>query len=109
MFNRLRLEGAKTKADVVVGIDNFLQPEAEKSGLFAEFEAKTKLETQQKIFFPYDTGSYAFIYDKEKLKNPPKSLKRVGGTPRFKSDLPRPTYQQRWAGLLNVGKSSVWR
>ncbi|HGO5853408.1 TPA: thiamine ABC transporter substrate binding subunit [Mannheimia haemolytica] len=77
MFNRLRLEGANTKADVVVGIDNFLQPEAEKSGLFTEFEAKTKLETKQKIFFPYDTGSYAFIYDKEKLKNPPKSLKEL--------------------------------
>ncbi|HGO5814957.1 TPA: thiamine ABC transporter substrate binding subunit [Mannheimia haemolytica] len=77
MFNRLRLEGANTKADVVVGIDNFLQSEAEKSGLFTEFEAKTKLETKQKIFFPYDTGSYAFIYDKEKLKNPPKSLKEL--------------------------------
>lgn len=77
MFNRVRLEGDKTKADVVVGIDNFLQPEAEKSGLFTEFEAKTKLEIKDKIFFPYDTGSYAFIYDKEKLKNPPKSLKEL--------------------------------
>ncbi|HHW7570009.1 TPA: thiamine ABC transporter substrate binding subunit [Mannheimia haemolytica] len=77
MFNRLRLEGKKTKADVVVGIDNFLQPEAEKSGLFSEFEAKTKLEIKDKIFFPYDMGSYAFIYDKEKLSNPPKSLKEL--------------------------------
>ncbi|MDY2946794.1 thiamine ABC transporter substrate binding subunit [Mannheimia varigena] len=77
MFNRVRLEGEKTKADVVLGIDNFLQPEAEKSGLFTEFEAKTKLEIKDKIFFPYDTGSYAFIYDKEKLKNPPKSLKEL--------------------------------
>lgn len=77
MFNRLRLEGNQTKADVVIGIDNFLQPEAEKSGLFAEFEANTKLEIKSKLFFPYDTGSYAFIYDKEKLKNPPKSLKEL--------------------------------
>ncbi|AHG80119.1 Thiamine-binding periplasmic protein [Mannheimia varigena USDA-ARS-USMARC-1388] len=77
MFNRVRLEGEKTKADVVLGIDNFLQPEAEKSGLFTEFEAKTTLEIKDKIFFPYDTGSYAFIYDKEKLKNPPKSLKEL--------------------------------
>ncbi|QLB41190.1 thiamine ABC transporter substrate binding subunit [Mannheimia pernigra] len=77
MFNRVRLEGKKTKADVVLGIDNFLQSEAEKSGLFAEFEAKTKLEIKDKIFFPYDMGSYAFIYDKEKLKNPPKSLKEL--------------------------------
>ncbi|MDD0823503.1 thiamine ABC transporter substrate binding subunit [Mannheimia sp. AT1] len=77
MFNRLRLEGAKTKADVVVGIDNFLQPEAEKSGLFSEHNANTTLELKDKIFFPYDTGSYAFIYDKEKLANPPKSLKEL--------------------------------
>lgn len=77
MFNRLRLEGAKTKADVVIGIDNFLQPEAEKSGLFSEHNADTKLELEDKIFFPYDTGSYAFIYDKEKLENPPKSLKEL--------------------------------
>lgn len=77
MFNRVRLEGKKTKADVVLGIDNFLQSEAEKSGLFTEFEAKTKLEIKDKIFFPYDKGSYAFIYDKEKLKNPPKSLKAL--------------------------------
>ncbi|TLU75225.1 thiamine ABC transporter substrate binding subunit [Mannheimia varigena] len=77
MFNRVRLEGEKTKADVVLGIDNFLQPEAEKSALFTEFEAKTKLEIKDKIFFPYDTGSYAFIYDKEKLKKPPKSLKEL--------------------------------
>lgn len=77
MFNRLRLEGSKTKADVVIGIDNFLQPEAEKSGLFAEFEVKTKLDIKDKVFFPYDTGSYAFIYDKEKLQNPPKSLKEL--------------------------------
>lgn len=77
MFNRVRLEGEKTKADIVLGIDNFLQPEAEKSGLFTEFDVKTKLEIKDKIFFPYDTGSYAFIYDKEKLKNPPKSLKEL--------------------------------
>lgn len=77
MFNRVRLEGGKTKADVVVGIDNFLQLEAEKSGLFTEFEVNTPLEIKSKIFFPYDTGSYAFIYDKEKLKNPPKSLKEL--------------------------------
>lgn len=77
MFNRLRLEEQKPKLmwwSVLIISCNL---ETEKSGLFAEFEAKTKLETQQKIFFPYDTGSYAFIYDKEKLKNPPKSLKEL--------------------------------
>ena len=82
MFNRLRLEGAQTKADVVVGIDNFIQPEAEKSGLFSEHNLTLQdlsLPTiwQSSIFYPYDYSEYAFIYNKEKLKNPPKSLKEL--------------------------------
>lgn len=82
MFNRIRLEGAKTKADVMLGIDNFTMAEAEKSGLFAEHRVKTDnlaLPTawQNLLFVPFDFGEYAFIYNKEKLKNPPKSLKEL--------------------------------
>ncbi|HBO38192.1 MAG TPA: thiamine ABC transporter substrate-binding protein, partial [Pasteurellaceae bacterium] len=33
MLNRLRLEGQKTKADVVVGLDNHQLEAAEKTGL----------------------------------------------------------------------------
>ncbi|MDH2925184.1 thiamine transport system substrate-binding protein [Nicoletella semolina] len=82
MFNRLRLEGKKTKADVLLGIDNFLMPEAEKSGLFIEHKlTQAHLELPQawsnKTFIPYDFGEYAFIYNKQKLANPPKSLKEL--------------------------------
>lgn len=82
MFNRIRLEGKKTKADVMLGIDNFVLPEAEKSGLFAESGVDNQgLNLPQtwtnSVFVPYDFGEYAFIYDKEKLANPPTSLKEL--------------------------------
>lgn len=82
MFNRIRLEGKKTKADVMLGLDNFSMPKAEESGLFAENGLDTSkfvLPTKwtNKTFYPYDYGEFAFIYDKEKLKNPPKSLKEL--------------------------------
>lgn len=82
MFNRIRLEGNKTKADVMLGIDNFVMPEAEKSGLFAEHHVQNSannlpLAWQSNTFLPYDFGEYAFIYNKEKVSNPPKSLKEL--------------------------------
>ncbi|AUI65085.1 MULTISPECIES: thiamine ABC transporter substrate binding subunit [Glaesserella] len=82
MFNRIRLEGNKTKADVMLGIDHFLMPEAEKSGLFVEHHLQNSannlpLAWQSKTFLPYDFGEYAFIYNKEKVVNPPKSLKEL--------------------------------
>ncbi|VTU06031.1 thiamine-binding periplasmic protein [Actinobacillus indolicus] len=82
MFNRIRLEGNKTKADVMLGIDNFVIPEAEKSGLFAEHHVQNSannlpLAWQSNTFLPYDFGEYAFIYNKEKVSNPPKSLKEL--------------------------------
>ncbi|MGX3013449.1 thiamine ABC transporter substrate binding subunit [Ursidibacter sp. B-7004-1] len=82
MFNRIRLEGKKTKADVMLGIDNFVMPEAEKSGLFAPHKlGNTSLDLPEqwtdKTFVPYDFGEYAFIYNKQKVANPPKSLKEL--------------------------------
>lgn len=78
MFNRIRLEGKKTKADVMLGLDNFTMEEAQKSGLFTEHELTVEaFPWQNKVFFPYDYSEYAFIYDKEKLVHPPKSLKEL--------------------------------
>ncbi|MCK3655594.1 thiamine ABC transporter substrate-binding protein [Pasteurellaceae bacterium Macca] len=82
MFNRLRLEGKKTKADVVVGLAHFTLPEAEKSGLFqaSGIQSHTPnlpITWQNDTFIPFDYGEYAFIYAKQKLANPPKSLKAL--------------------------------
>ncbi|CAM5769378.1 thiamine transporter substrate binding subunit [Labrys miyagiensis] len=80
LFAKLKLEGASTKADVVVGLDDNLMGEAEKSGLFAPHGIATDgLSLPEpwtsKIFVPFDWGYFAFVYDGDKLKNPPASLK----------------------------------
>ena len=98
LFNRVRLEGSKTKADVVLGLDNYMLSDAKKTQLFDVFmfDPNSKFLnsfepndvsinnmqlplnwTPNTTFLPYDFGEYAFIYDKNKLKNPPKSLKEL--------------------------------
>ncbi|MFZ7331021.1 thiamine ABC transporter substrate binding subunit [Avibacterium avium] len=82
MFNRIRLEGKKSKADIVLGLDQTMLEEARKTQLFAENSVPTEqlslpVKWQDKVFLPYDFGAYAFVYHKEKLPNPPKSLKEL--------------------------------
>ncbi|HGY5239527.1 TPA: thiamine ABC transporter substrate binding subunit [Aeromonas salmonicida subsp. pectinolytica] len=82
ILNRLRLEGKHSKADLVLGLDDALLSEAKQSGLFALHT--TKLDGikvpggwQDDTFVPYDYGYFAFVYNKDKLKAPPKSLKEL--------------------------------
>ncbi|KHD23781.1 thiamine ABC transporter substrate-binding protein [Vibrio caribbeanicus] len=82
ILNRLRLEGENSKADVVLGLDNNLMAEAKKTGLLAEHSVDTTSVTlpngwSDSTFVPYDYGYFAFVYNKEKLANPPKSLKEL--------------------------------
>lgn len=79
LFNRLRLEAKNSKADVVIGLDNNLLPEAHESKLFAENSVDLSplalpIEWTDRTFLPYDYGQYAFIYNQQTLTNPPKSL-----------------------------------
>ncbi len=82
LLNRLRMEGKKSQADVVLGLDNNLLDAAEKTGLFAASQVSTESSTvpggwKNSTFVPYDYGWFAFVYDKTRLKNPPKSLKEL--------------------------------
>ncbi|WP_269934987.1 thiamine ABC transporter substrate binding subunit [Serratia liquefaciens] len=79
LLNRLRMEGKNSAADVVLGLDNNLLQAAQQTGLFAPSDVdSSKLSVpggwQDQTFVPYDYGYFAFVYNKEKLKNPPKSL-----------------------------------
>lgn len=75
---RLKLEGANTAADVVVGLDTNLTADAKASGLFAPhgLTVANALPTpyQDDTFLPFDWGWFAFVYDKTKLQTPPKSF-----------------------------------
>ncbi|TOA29379.1 thiamine ABC transporter substrate binding subunit [Vibrio parahaemolyticus] len=82
ILNRLRLEGGNSKADIVLGLDNNLMAEAKKTGLLTEHNvdtANTVLPNgwSDTTFVPYDYGYFAFVYNKEKLTNPPKSMKEL--------------------------------
>lgn len=86
LLNRLRMEGKNSKADVVLGLDNNLVQAAQASGLFAPGEIDTASLNvpggwQDRTFIPFDYGYFAFVYDKNKLKNPPTSLKALVESP----------------------------
>ncbi|GME37460.1 MULTISPECIES: thiamine ABC transporter substrate binding subunit [unclassified Pantoea] len=86
LLNRVRMEGKNSKADVVLGLDNNLVQAAQKTGLFAQSQVDTsrlKLPDgwHNTTFVPFDYGYFAFVYDKTRLKNPPKSLKELVDSP----------------------------
>lgn len=79
LLNRLRLEGASTRADIVLGLDTSLTFEARETGLFAPHGVSLERVTvpggwDDDIFVPYDYGYFAFVYDSEAIATPPASL-----------------------------------
>jgi thiamine transport system substrate-binding protein len=79
ILNRLKLEGANTKADVVLGLDTNLTAEATATGLFGPHglgDVRTSVPGgwSDTVFLPYDYGHFAVVYDTEKMKTPPSSL-----------------------------------
>lgn len=111
MLNRLKLEGATTKADVVLGLDTNLTAEAKATGLFGNHGvdvtlAKTPNGWTDTLFLPFDFGHFAVVYDTEKIKNPPKSLDElVNGDPTQKIILQDPRASTPGLGFLLWMKS----
>lgn len=89
LLTRLKLEGANSRADIVLGLDQNLIAEAEATGLFAPHgvpfdKHELPIEWTDPIFLPYDWGNFAVIYDRERLQDPPMSLEALvdGDSPR---------------------------
>lgn len=106
LLSRLKLEGASTKADVVLGLDTNLVTEAKETGLFEASGIDTSAvkvpgDFKDDTFVPYDYGHFAVVYDTETLKNPPKSLKElVEGDPNQKIAIEDPRTSTPGLGLL---------
>lgn len=92
LLARLRLEGARSAADVVVGLDTALSAQAEATGLFKP-HGRTVLTSipnpngedgtwDDPFFVPFDWGYFAFVYDKTKLANPPRSFRELAAAPK---------------------------
>ena len=82
ILNRLKIEGANTKADILLGIDDGLMEEARSLKLVKSHQVKLdhlkdELKWQDTQFVPFDYGYFAFIYDSSKIKNPVTSLKAL--------------------------------
>ncbi|MFH1107109.1 MAG: thiamine ABC transporter substrate-binding protein [Candidatus Micrarchaeota archaeon] len=80
MMSRLIAEKASPQADVALGIDNTFRPAAVANDLFAPYEPANAGSVGEALvdgdfrFIPFDWGYLAFVYDSEKISNPPQSL-----------------------------------
>ncbi len=78
LLARLRLEGARSKADVVLGLDTNLTAQAAETGLFAPHGVSASYDLpitwDDPLFVPFDWGYFAFVYDKTRVANPPSSF-----------------------------------
>ena len=105
-LNRVKLEGANSKADVLLGIDTSLTAEAAATGLFEPHKIDTTnvslpVPWTDQTFVPYDFGHFAVIYDSEKVKTPPASLDAlVNGDPEQKIVIQDPRTSSPGLGLL---------
>ncbi len=82
ILSRVQLEGAASRADVVLGLDNNLMVDAQKTGLLTTHNVSLAaldlpFEWRDPVFLPFDYGYFAFIYDRDKLPAPPTSLRQL--------------------------------
>ena len=86
ILGRIQLEGASSKADIALGLDTSLTAIASATGLFAEHKQniKGKLALPEDVgfwddpvFTPVDWGYFAFVYNKNTMKSPPRSFEEL--------------------------------
>lgn len=85
MLGRLKLEGARTRADVVLGLDTNLTAAAAETGLFArhgieDVEFALPVEWEDELFLPYDWGWFAFVYDRTKVRQVPRNFRELAAS-----------------------------
>ncbi|GIX14941.1 MAG: thiamine transporter substrate binding subunit [Paracoccaceae bacterium] len=85
ILSRLRLEGARSDADIALGLDSNLIAEAQATGLFAPHGMNPALDLpvawHDPVFLPYDWGYFAFVYDTTRLAEPPASFEELADAP----------------------------
>jgi thiamine transport system substrate-binding protein len=80
LLARLRLEGERTEADVVLGLDTNLTAAATATGLFAPHGLEAPaldlpVAWDDPVFLPFDWGWFAFVHDTTRLPTPPASFR----------------------------------
>jgi thiamine transport system substrate-binding protein len=84
LLARIQLEGAASDADVVLGLDTSLTAAASATQLFAPHGKNPTLnlpvDYADPLFLPFDWGWFAFVYDKTKLSEAPKSFETLAAS-----------------------------
>ncbi|NRA98950.1 MAG: thiamine ABC transporter substrate binding subunit [Rhodobacteraceae bacterium] len=80
LLARLRLEGARTDADVVLGLDTNLTAAARETGLIAPHglsadDLDLPIAWEDDAFLPFDWGYFAFVYDSSKTPEAPSNFR----------------------------------
>jgi thiamine transport system substrate-binding protein len=105
-LRKVQLEGATTTADVLVGLDTAIAGEARATGLFAPHGLTLDgLDLPQPWtdtdFVPFDYGYFAFVYDTERVPNPPHSFAELNAMPaNFKVAIEDPRSSTPGLGLV---------
>ena len=119
LLAKLRLEGNKTKADVVVGLDTNLLQSAKDSGLFSPHKLNISLDLpiawKDETFMPFDWGYFSFVFDKRKTTNIPKSFEELANSD-LKIAIQDPRSSTPGLGLVlwieklyNIESKTFWR
>ena len=82
LLARIRLEGARSDADVVLGLDTNLTRAAVESGLFAPHGVTAEYDLpvawSDDIFVPYDWGYFAFVHNAD--RQAPRSFRALAAS-----------------------------
>lgn len=79
VLSRIILEGARSEADVVIGLNTDVTKKARETGLFAAHgqdnsQLTLPLIWTDQVFLPFNFGHTAFVYNAEKLREAPQSF-----------------------------------
>ncbi|HHY01430.1 MAG TPA: thiamine ABC transporter substrate binding subunit, partial [Paracoccus sp.] len=81
LLARLQLEGPRTAADIVLGLDTNLTARALETGLFVPHGLVPALDLpigwDDPVFLPFDWSWFAFIHDRNRTPNPPDSFRAL--------------------------------
>lgn len=82
LLARVRLEGARSDADVVLGLDTNLTAAASETGLFAPHGIAAEglslpVAWEDETFLPYDWGYFAFVHDTD-MADVPTNFRALG-------------------------------
>ncbi len=84
LLARIQLEGSRSQADIVLGLDTNLTARATATGLFAPHEIPGEYDLpvawNDPLFLPYDWGYFAFVHDTTKLPHAPQSFEELGAS-----------------------------